>query len=225
MVRQLRGEGVRVTRSAFSHRRDPLLSLDRFERANGPTPATYLGSTDGYGALDPLTWTKGFAGATLGLGIVALFGNSVVSNMGNDISTPHAYHTAWVDLLTPDVDLSIDVNVDNQAGKSAGFLLRYTSDSNYWAAQWAALGRQINLYKVVAGVETLVTSTGNLGTQTGRIRVLTQGDAFTLFFPEAVQVGAATDAHNNTATKHGMALRNDPAGSLNSSSLDNWEAR
>lgn len=190
-----------------------LLSSDSFNR----TGSFNLGSTDGAGSLDPTPWLKGFGETTTGLDIS---GNKVADG-GPDNATPFAYHIATINLGTADADASIAVQTSNTASYSGGVVFRHTSDTNYWYAALDAF-QNVCLYKTAAAAETLVASVA-VGTLAGTIRVITHGDAIVVLL-NGVSVIATTNSFNNTATRFGIGLRNDPTSTLNSSTLDSWSA-
>ncbi len=181
-----------------------------------------LDSTDGPGSIDPAAWTKIFAydaGGPHGLRI----GTNNVQNGGNDISTVHGYHVDVIDLGATDVTLSIGASVDNQAGKSAGLAFRVVDSSNFWYVALSATTTSVELRKTVTGTESLVTTSSAVGGLTGTVGVNVFGNTIITMFNGIIQT-TSTDSFNNTATKHGVGMRNDPAGSLNQSNLDSWLA-
>lgn len=201
--------------SVFNHRRAlPYLSSDSFNRADG-----LPGSTDGKGALDPLSWTRAaFDTGTNGLNI---FSNKI-SDSGPD-TTFNGYHALYVDLTLSDVELWVDGSTSNVSSFMYGLLFRFTDINNFWAAM-AAFDSNLYLYKRSAGTETLVNSTA-IGTRTTKVRVMALGSAISVYFGSSNSPTiTTTDSFNSTATKHGLVMRNTPTGTGNASSLDNWIA-
>lgn len=195
-----------MSRSVFNHRRlRSLLSTDSFNRSPG---SNILGSTDGVGTRDPLAWTL-------------QLGNWNIS--GNKASCPGpavGVHLATAgDLLTPNVELSIDLNT---GGITHGLLFRYVDNSNYLFAGLNTSTSSIDIYKRVAGTNTQLATTA-VSVVSFTLGIICTGSSLAAY-RNGISVATATESFNATATKHG--LYGDDQSIINPSafSWDNWSA-
>ncbi|MFI6495905.1 hypothetical protein [Nonomuraea typhae] len=86
-----------------------------------------------------------------------------------------------------------------EAGKKQGLVLRLSDASNYLRATRTALE------KVVAGVVTQLATYATAAADGDRLTVKVQGNNYTVMI-NGTQVATATDSHNATATKFGIAV-------------------
>jgi hypothetical protein len=166
------------------------LSTDTFNRTNS---TSVVGSTDGAGTKDPLTWTT--RGGTCGINTNQAYASALasLSGVGN-------VGLATVDLATADVDISLTFAT---IGTGAAIVFHYNSNNDYWI--WAELGSNALLYKLVSG-----TLTGPLGTYAGAadgdvMRVVTNGSTIKIYRGASL-LDTKTDSHLSTITHHGFLV-------------------
>jgi len=156
-----------------------VLTADSFNRANSTTS---LGTTDGSGTADPLTW---------------------VQHQGiNGISSNRAYTSAGVGLCTVDTgQANIDASLTLVNTVGAGLMFRYTNTTNHWLA--VGRGTETILYRVVAGSYNVDYQTATGGAAGDVLRIVANGSAIQLF-RNGVSLTTVTSSHNSTATRHGF---------------------
>lgn len=176
-------------------------STDSFDRTNSTTS---LGTTDGSGSLDPLTWVQD-------AGTWGISANKAYTSTGANPALAH------VDATHADITLAITVSVV-ESGTSAGLIFRYTDTSNYWRCSQTGAGN-LALFKVVAGTPTQIGSNVAGGANGDKISVVLNGTSIAAYRNGVSQI-TTTDAHNSTATKHGLWIANT---SVNNR-LDDWLA-
>jgi hypothetical protein len=194
----------------FNHRRRArtLLSADSFNRADS---TTNLGSTDGVspnsdgpGILDPLTWTQ--QRGTWGINTNRAY---------TSVSTGGAIAT--VDLLTPDVDITITVRVVSLLGS---IIFRFVDTSNYFEFFYRSTGSAFFLRRIQSGSATVLgTTTHTPFVQANdTIRMVAAGSAIACYW-NATSLFTATDTFQQTVTKHGLQISADTG-----ARLDDWTA-
>lgn len=171
-----------------------LLSADSFNRTDSTTS---LGSTDGAGSLDPLTWTQD-------RGTWGIENNQAYTSAALSVSK------ATVDLALADVDLTVEVTVSN----AQGLTFRYVDLNNYW--YFTVEGTSTTLNRVSAGVDTLISTASSGGL--GPLRVIAVGAAIGCFRNGLLRHRTVDSAHQ-TATKHGLFNK-----AFTTNRLDNWSA-
>jgi hypothetical protein len=174
-----------------------LLSSDNFNRANSGFP----GSTSGPGSRDPLAWTT-----TQGqLGIST-----------NQLYAPAAAADGYVDLGTPNVDISITLAVVDVNG--IGIMCRY-GDLNNHVYFTGNFNSNWNLIKRVSGVNTgLLGGLGFINSGGGSVvRIKADGDNLSVYIDGALK-GTVTDSWLNTTTTHGVRMQG------SGQRIDNWTA-
>jgi hypothetical protein len=172
-------------------------STDSFNRADSTSS---MGSTDGSGTLDPLTWT-----AQLGT-----FG--ITSNQGYPFALSGGRAVATVDLSQANVDISLTSTSSN----SAAIVFRYSDTSNFWI-WWNDGTSNTALWKRVAGTFSQVGSSHGSAGSSDVLRVVVVGSSITAYRNGGV-LETQTDSFNSSATLHGI-YSNNTAGRF-----DSWSA-
>lgn len=170
-----------MTRSALGRRRGsyrlPLVA-DRFNRANS---TTNLGSTDGFGSLDPMAWVQQ-------QGTWGIINNNAYTSVALNRSI------ATLALGVSDIEIEMELPSIN----ALGILFRFVDLSNYW--YFIIAGSQTELHKFVAGVDTAVSVVGG-GSNT--LRVIAKGSSIKCYGSNGLRTNI-TDSDLLTANKHGM---------------------
>lgn len=173
-----------------------VLSTDSFNRADSTTT---LGTTDGSGTLDPLTWTYDYqSGAPGGHAI------GVLTNRAYEYNGTGGYVAfAMVDAGKADVELSIKLETQNTY--SGGILIRYTNSSTFAVVRTDGNGKPyITKSAGSLGSMTNIVSGSNGDFSAGdTLRVVLSGDGIQVYNGTTLKLSAA-DPMASTATKHGL---------------------
>ncbi len=177
-----------------------LLSADSFNRANS---AVTLGSTDGAGSLDPLTWFahKGTWGISSNTAYCPTLGSS-----------PTEAH-AEVHLLTGDVDSTITFTTLGSG--SIALVFRYQDTFNCWF--WLTASGSTGLYRRQSSSSVLQGST-HAGAANGDVmRVVSSGSAIQCYRNGSL-LETKTDSFLSTEDEFGLYTSDTGA------RFDNWSA-
>ncbi len=174
----------------FNHRRGGLsgllLSTDSFNRTDN---ATTLGSTDGSGVLDPLSWTN------VGVDNFGITSNAAVAQ------TTSSRAMTVIDLGRTDFDAS--VTTPSVGGGFPGFVFRYSSFTG--PAQYWFFGLSSGVY-VLAKVNVTVTNvvvTSTVPANGDEMRVICRGDNI-IALVNGANIASTTDSYLDTKTKIGF---------------------
>lgn len=112
----------------------------------------------------------------------------------------------------PSADYKVTANavsIANVAGESFGLIARYVDSSNYYVAfVLTAVGTDIGIFKMVAGVPTDLTSSdldNDFNTAAHDVRFEVQGTALRLYIDDVLQL-STTDSTYTAAGKAGIAF-------------------
>ena len=131
------------------------------------------------------------------------------------IDTNRAYSSSWVSsaIYATVVDsglfnCTIDVKLANVASNPGnyGLCFRATDNNNYW--RWIAdkFNSRLYLQKRVAGAFTTVAQVNGIAIANGHtLRVVLNGSSIDCYHNGALQA-STSDAHNSSATKHGLQV-------------------
>src|SRR5580765_3407619 len=159
------------------------LSTDTFNRTNNTSS---LGTTDGAGSLDPLTWTQ--STGTMG----------IISNTAYASSIPGSRCFATVDLGTADVDASVTISTIGQSG----LLFRWSDSTHFWI--WIAISTSSFLFKFDPGAGYTQVGTTQTGAANGDVmRVVANGSAIEVFRNGTSKI-TTTDSYAASGTNHGL---------------------
>jgi hypothetical protein len=114
---------------------------------------------------------------------------------------------AVIDAGTNNVTIEANVNLLNVGSKPAGIALRVVDDQNYYYTTIQAVGNGFRLYKVVAGVETLV-SFAAITQATTLMTAICTDDRIRVFFGSSIVEDTAATA-GQSSTKFGLYLFRD----------------
>lgn len=186
-----------------------LLSADTFNRANN---ASTMGTTDGAGIKDALTWA--YSNRSSGSSTWGIASNRAVPETTGKITY------ATTNLTVSDADIS--VTRPSFATNNDGLVFRYVDTNNYWDFTDSAADGKYLVNKLVAN-----SSTSFAGSMTSRptvsagdvMRVVVAGSTIACFV-NGVRIASIVDSDLSTATRYG--LTNGPLNTL--ATFDNWTA-
>lgn len=172
-----------------------LLSADTFDRTNS---TTNLGSTDGAGSEDPFAWVQ--QDGTWGIISNRAYTSAAISN-----------GVATVDLADADVDISLTLATLTGAGNGIAF--RFSNTADFWFLR--NLSGSTQLWKRAAGSSTQIGSNVTGGAAGDVMRVVCNGSSIECYRNGSL-IMSTTDAHNASATLHGLYSNNNTTGRLDS---------
>jgi hypothetical protein len=139
---------------------------------------------------------------------LVIFNDPII--VGNKVRAGSGFNfNAVADVGVADVDITATIHSGTWEPNSyIGFTIRATSTNDLWWVFWEANSANISLYEGNGGVYTLRASSALATTndESHTVRVVASGATITVFLDGSQIISYGSATHNQTATKHGVAI-------------------
>lgn len=143
----------------------------------------------------------------------ALDAAGLAINTNRVVNTIDAFRYGVIDSGASDATITAKLTLGTIAGRYAGFIFRYIDANNYWQAQIDAFGDTILIAELTAGSGTIrATESVTLGAGPHDAVVTLNGTSIQVTVNGVT--ASYTSSQHQAATKHGILLRSNAAGSV-----------